>query len=149
MKPAGLVPGLALGVALVLSIAPALAADVEVHMLNKGDKGNMVFQPDLVRIAPGDTVTFVSVDKGHNVDGPAGLIPEGAEPFKSKLSETFTQAFTVPGIYAVKCDPHYGMGMVALIVVGDDLSNLDALKAAKNPKKPQEHFDALFAELGQ
>jgi len=41
------------------------------------------------------------------------------------------------------------MGMVALIVVGDDLSNLDALKAAKNPKKPQEHFDALFAELGQ
>jgi len=143
------IASIALGVALVLAAAPAFAANVEVHMLNKGDKGNMVFQPDLVRIAPGDTVTFVSVDKGHNVDGIAAMMPEGAPAFKSKLSETFVQTFTAPGIYAVKCDPHYGMGMVALIVVGDDLSNLDALKAAKNPKKPQDAFNALFAELGQ
>jgi pseudoazurin len=140
---------IALGAALVLMTVPAFAADVEVHMLNKGDKGTMVFQPALVKIAPGDTVTFVSVDKGHNVDGIPAMMPEGAEPFKSKLSETHTQTFTVPGVYAVKCDPHYGMGMVALIVVGDDLSNLDAVKAAKNPKKPQDAFNALFAELGQ
>lgn len=139
----------ALGVALVLTTIPAFAADVEVQMLNKGDKGAMVFQPDIVRIAVGDTVTFNSVDKGHNVEGIAAMMPAGAPAFKSKLSETFTQAFAAPGIYAVKCDPHYGMGMVALVVVGDDLSNLDALKAAKNPKKPQDHFDALFAELGQ
>lgn len=141
--------GLAVGIALVFTALPALAADVAVEMLNKGDKGNMVFQPDLVRIAPGDTVTFTSVDKGHNVAAIPAMLPAGAEPFKSKLSETFTQTFTVPGIYAVRCDPHYGMGMVALVVVGDDLSNLEAIKAAKNPKKPQEHFDALFAELGQ
>lgn len=140
---------IAFGLALVLNAAPAFAANVEVHMMNKGDKGAMVFQPDLVKIAPGDTVTFVSVDKGHNVEGIAAMMPAGAPAFKSKLSETFVQTFAAPGIYAVKCDPHYGMGMVALIVVGDDLSNLDALKAAKNPKKPQDAFNALFAELGQ
>jgi pseudoazurin len=137
------------GLALMLTTIPAFAADVEVQMLNKGDNGTMVFQPDLVRIAVGDTVTFHSVDKGHNVEGIATMMPAGAPAFKSKLSETFTQTFSAPGIYAVKCDPHYGMGMVALVVVGDDLSNLDALKAAKNPKKPQDHFDALFAELGE
>jgi len=139
----------ALGVALLLTTIPAFAADFEVQMLNKGDKGAMVFQPDLVRIAVGDTVTFHSVDKGHNVQGIAAMMPAGAPAFKSKLSETFTQTFAAPGIYAVKCDPHYGMGMVALVVVGDDLSNLEAVKAAKNPKNPQQHFDALFAELGQ
>lgn len=141
--------GLAVGLAMVFTALPTLAADVAVNMLNKGDKGTMVFEPALVRIAVGDTVTFTSVDKGHNVAAIPAMLPAGAEPFKSKLSETFTHAFTVPGIYAVRCDPHYGMGMVALVVVGDDLSNLEAIKAAKNPKKPQERFDALISELGQ
>jgi len=143
------IASIALGVALTLTALPAFAANVEVHMLNKGEKGAMVFEPDIVKIAPGDTVTFVSIDKGHNVEGITAMMPAGAPAFKSKLSETFVQPFAAPGVYAVKCDPHYGMGMVALVVVGDDLSNLDALKAAKNPKKPQDTFNALFAELGQ
>jgi hypothetical protein len=37
--------------------------------------------------------------------------------------------------------------MVAVVVVGDDLSNLDALKAVKNPKKAQERLDEIFEEL--
>jgi pseudoazurin len=136
-----------LGAILFCTTGPALAADVEVQMLNKGDKGAMVFQPDLVQIAVGDSVTFQPVDKGHDVDAIAAMMPEGAEPFKGQISQPFTETFTVPGVYAVKCDPHYGLGMVAVIVVGGDLSNLDAVKAAKNPKKPQERFDAIFAEL--
>ena len=115
---------IALGLALACATLPAFAADFEVQMLNKGDKGAMVFQPDLVRIAVGDTVTFTPVDKGHNVDGIGPMMPAGAEPFKGKLSQPFTQTFTVPGVYAVKCDPHYSMGMVAVVVVGDDVSNL-------------------------
>jgi pseudoazurin len=138
-------------VALVLAgvTAPALAANVDVQMLNKGDKGSMVFQPDLVKVAVGDTVTFQPTDKSHNVDTIAGMIPATAAPFKGEPSKAFTATFTVPGVYAVKCDPHYGMGMVAIIVVGDDLSNLDAVKAAKNPAMPQKRFDAIFAELAQ
>lgn len=138
---------IALGLALACATLPAFAADFEVQMLNKGDKGAMVFQPDLVRIAVGDTVTFTPVDKGHNVDGIGPMMPAGAEPFKGKLSQPFTQTFTVPGVYAVKCDPHYSMGMVAVVVVGDDVSNLEALKAAKNPKKAQERFEEIFEEL--
>jgi pseudoazurin len=138
---------LALALLMAGAAAPVLAANVDVQMLNKGDAGAFTFQPDLVKIAVGDTVTFQPTDKGHNVDGAAGLIPAAATPFKSPLSQPLTQTFTVPGVYVVKCDPHYGLGMVAVIVVGNDLSNLDAIKAAKNPSKPQERLDAIFAQL--
>ena len=43
----------------------AIAAEVEVKMLNKGAEGMMVFEPALVKIAPGDTVKFVATDNGH------------------------------------------------------------------------------------
>jgi pseudoazurin len=142
-----IIPILALAAGLALATGPALAANVDVEMLNKGDKGAMVFQPDLVKIAVGDTVTFQPVDKGHDVDAVATVIPAGATPFKGKLSQPLTEAFTVPGVYVVRCDPHYGLGMVAVIVVGDDLSNLDAVKAVKNPKKAEERLEEIFEEL--
>jgi pseudoazurin len=141
------IASLILTLALLGMGGPALAANVDVQMLNKGDKGPMVFQPDLVKIAVGDTVTFQPTDKGHDVQSIAGMIPGGAEEFKGQMSQPLAQTFTVPGVYAVKCVPHYPMGMVAVVVVGDDLSNLDAVKAVKNPTKAQQRFDAVFAEL--
>lgn len=141
--------GIALVAALLLGTVPAFAANVDVNMLNKGDKGAMVFQPDLVKIAVGDTVTFQPVDKGHDVDAVADVIPPGATPFKGKLSQPLTETFTVPGVYVVRCDPHFGLGMVAVIVVGDDLTNLDAVKAAKYPKKAQDRLHEIFEELGK
>lgn len=126
---------------------PAMAANVDVQLLNKGDAGAMTFQPDLVRVGVGDTVTFQPTDKGHNVDVVANMLPAGAQPFKGDTSKPLSETFAVPGVYVVKCDPHYGMGMVAVIVVGGDLSNLDAVKAGKNPKLAQQRLDTIFAGL--
>lgn len=39
------------------------------------------------------------------------------------------------------------MGMVAVIVVGDAPANLDAVKAAKMPKKAKDRLDAEIAKL--
>jgi len=130
------------------AVVPAIAADFEMHMLNKGDAGAMVFEPAFVQIQPGDTVTFVPTDKGHNAETIKDMIPEGAETFKSKINETFTVTFDVAGAYGIKCTPHYAMGMVGMIMVGDDLANLDAVKAVKVPKKVGERFDAVYTELG-
>ena len=130
-----------------LAIAPALAADHEVQMLNKGEAGAMVFEPALIQAQPGDTVTFIPTDKGHNVEAIKGMLPEGVEIFKSKINETYTLTVDVSGVYGIKCTPHYAMGMVALIVVGDDTSNLEAIKAIKVPKKVGERFEAVYAEL--
>ncbi len=140
---------LALGVAFLFVPATAFAANVDVQMLNKGDEGTFVFQPDLIKVPVGDTVTFQPTDKGHNVDLVATDAPPNATPFKGTISQPLTETFTVPGVYVVRCDPHYGLGMVAVIVVGNDLSNLDAIKAAKNPQKAQDRLNTLLAEVGK
>ncbi len=134
---------------LIASAAPLMAADHEVHMLNKGADGVMVFEPGFVKVAPGDTVTFVPTDKSHNVETYKGLIPEGATDFKSKPSEQYQAKFDVPGAYVVKCTPHAGMGMVALIQVGDAPANLDAIKTAKVPNPVRKRLDADLAQVTQ
>lgn len=127
---------------------PAFAADFEVHMLNKGESGAMVFEPALVKAGPGDTVTFVPTDKGHNVESVKGLVPDGTPAFKSKMNETFKITFDQAGAYVVKCPPHFGMGMVAVVVVGDAPTNLDAVKTGKMPKKARERLDAALTAAG-
>nr|WP_246697857.1 pseudoazurin [Rhizobium sp. G21] len=126
----------------------AQAADHEIHMLNKGADGAMVFEPGGLKVAPGDTVTFVPTDKSHNAESVKDLIPAGAEPFKGKMNETIKVTFTVPGAYVVKCAPHFGMGMTAVVVVGDAPANLDAVKTAKLSKKARERLDKDLGELG-
>jgi len=124
----------------------AAAADFEVKLLNKGTDGAMVFEPAGLKIAPGDTVTFVPTDKGHNAEVIKGMIPEGAAEFKGKMNEQIKVTFDVPGLYGIKCAPHVGMGMVAAILVGDaPAANLDAFNAAKLPKKARERIDAAVA----
>ena len=129
----------------VLMAGAAGAAEIEVMMLNKGEKGAMVFQPDFVSAAPGDTIRFVPTDKGHNVETIKGMLPEGAEAFKSKFNEVFSITLDKEGVYGVKCAPHYGMGMVALIEVGQPV-NLDEAKAVKQTGKAKAVFAELFGQ---
>lgn len=134
-------------VALLVAV-PAHAADFEVHMLNKGAEGAMVFEPAGLKVAPGDTVTFIPTDKGHSVETIKGMIPEGAAEFKGKLNEQVTVTFEQPGVYGVKCAPHLGMGMVGAVVVGDEApANLDAFNGTKLPKKARERIDAALAAV--
>ena len=134
-------------IAALSTVTMTAAADLEVHMLNKGKDGAMVFEPGLTKVLPGDTVTFVPTDKSHNAESIKDLIPDGAKPFKGKMNEPIKVTFDVPGAYAVKCMPHIGMGMVALVVVGDAPANLEPIKTAKLPKKARERLDADIAAL--
>nr|WP_246701887.1 pseudoazurin [Rhizobium terricola] len=133
------------GAVLAAFVGSAVAADFEVHMLNKGKDGAMVFEPAGLKIAAGDSVTFIPTDKGHNAESIKGMIPEGATEFKGKMNEQIKVTFSVPGAYAVKCAPHVGMGMVGVVVVGDASANLEAFKAVKLPKKAQERVAAALA----
>jgi pseudoazurin len=122
-----------------------LAENIEVHMLNKGAEGAMVFEPSYIKANPGDTITFIPVDKGHNVESIKDMIPAAAEKFKSKINENYVLSVSEPGAYFVKCTPHYAMGMVALIVVGDNPANLDEIVAAKKPKPVQARLEKAIA----
>jgi pseudoazurin len=124
----------------------ANAAEVEVKMLNKGTEGMMVFEPALVKVTPGDTVKFVATDKGHNAETIKGMLPEGAATFVGKSGEDIVVTFDQAGIYGVKCTPHYGMGMVAMIVVGTP-ANEEQVKAVPQTGKAKQVFAALFEKL--
>jgi len=125
----------------------AFAAEHEVKMLNKGTDGAMVFEPAFVKAEPGDTIRFMTANKGHNVESVAGMLPAGVEAFKSKINDEFVLTVTEEGVYGIKCTPHFAMGMVALIQVGDAPANLEEAKGAKMPKKASERFEPLFAQV--
>ncbi|EIM30678.1 pseudoazurin [Microvirga lotononidis] len=122
------------------------AAEVEVKMLNKGTEGVMVFEPALVKINPGDTVKFVAADKGHNVETIDTMVPEGGRTFVGKTNEELAITFDKAGVYGYKCKPHYSMGMVGLVVVGEP-GNVDQAKAAAHPGKAKQAFSSLFDKL--
>ncbi len=137
-----------MGAAMVLVLAAsAQAATVDVKMLNRDASGHsFVFSPNLIRIKPGDSVHFIATDKGHDAASIKGMMPKGAAPFQGKMSQDVTVKFTASGIYGIECRPHYPLGMVALVVVGDKAPNLKEAEAVKQPGKAAAEFKTLFAE---
>ena len=129
----------------VLSAANAGARTIQ--MLNKDENGNkMIYSEEIAMIEVGETITWVPTSKGHNVEWIAG--PDGAElPKKSKNSKEVSMTFEVPGIYYYLCTPHKGMGMIGLVVVGDDTSNKDAIAKAKALGKSKKKLKALLGQL--
>ena len=134
------------GAAAIALASPAAAADHVVKMLNKGKAGMMVFEPSLVKIAPGDTVTFIPTDKNHNAESIGGMTPAGAVAFKGKMSQPLKVTFSKPGLYGFKCLPHYGMGMVGAVVVGNASSNLAAAQKVSHPGKAKQVFAGLLSQ---
>ena len=126
----------------------SFAEDTTVEMLNKLDKRTMVFNQEIVRIDPGDTVFWKATDPGHNVQFISkNGVPTGVEKFKSKVGKDTEFTFTVPGIYAYWCVPHKTLGMIGFVIVGDDLSNLDSIKKVKFIGKSKKIAKGLIAEI--
>lgn len=113
------ISSLSLLLSAALFCSSALAQTHEVKMLTRSATAGMVFEPDYLHIAPGDTVKFVATQTGHNAATLPGLLPEGAQPFAGKINQQIEQTFTVPGLYGIQCVPHLAMGMVMLIQVGE------------------------------
>ncbi|MCG7626818.1 pseudoazurin [Epibacterium sp. MM17-32] len=132
--------------ALVLAAGSVTAETIEVKMLNKGEAGAMVFEPAFVRAQPGDVVKFLPTDKGHNVEDIKGMLPEGVSPFKSKFNVEYELPVEQEGLYGIKCTPHYGMGMVALIQVGEAV-NLEAATGVKQRGKAKTRMADLIAQV--
>lgn len=129
--------------AFALASSPVTAEEFQVKMLNKGEKGTMVFEPDLIIAEPGDTVRFLPTDKGHNAESIKGMLPDGVEKFKSKFNKEYVLTLNEQGVYGIKCTPHYGLGMVMLIVAGEPV-NLEAALQVKQKGKAKKRFPPIF-----
>ena len=127
----------------------AYGADMTIDMLNKDADGNkMVYSKEIAEVAVGDTITWLPASKGHNVEIIAA--PEGFDiPKKSKISKEASITFDVPGVYYYWCTPHKGMGMIGLVVVGEDISNIDDIASAKAMGKSKKKLKALLEELNE
>lgn len=133
---------------MLLASGSVLAAEHQVQMLNKGpDGGTMVFEPAFLKVGPGDTVIFVPTDRGHNSEAVRGMVPEGAEGWKGRINEEVSVTLDAPGLYGYKCTPHYGLGMVGLIQVGDDPPNAEEARAVKHPGRAGTRMTALFEQV--
>jgi pseudoazurin len=103
--------------ALLLGATPAIGAEHVVKMLNQGTDGMMVFEPGYLKVAPGDSVTFVPTDAGHNSS--SALVPEGATGWQGTFGAPLTVKLDKEGVYVFQCDPHVMMAMVGVIQVGE------------------------------
>ena len=135
-----------LSIIFTIVVTNVSAADVTLEMLNKLGKETMVFSEKVVKINVGDTITWVATSKGHNVEFYAG--PDGWEiPKKSKMNKDVTITFDVPGIYYYACTPHTTQGMIGLVVVGGDVSNIDSVAGAKAIGKSKKRLPELLEQL--
>ena len=127
-----------------LLASTALAETHEVKMLTRSPTAGMVYDPDYLQIAPGDTVKFVATQSGHNAATLPAIWPEGVPTFMGKIDQEIEQTFTVPGLYGIQCTPHLAMGMVMLIQVGEPPAEAPALPASL-PKRALDRMNAALA----
>ncbi len=116
------------------SAMPAQAREIVVHMKKQGAEGAMVFEPSFVKAAPGDVIRFKPTDPSHNAETISTMLPAGASPMKGMMNKEAVLTVAKPGLYGIKCMPHYSMGMVALIQVGKPAApDIAAARAVKLP----------------
>lgn len=112
------------GILSLAMIGFSSAAMAESHTVNARATA---FDPVALQIQPGDEVAFTNMG-GHNVNFEEGLIPEGAEAHTSALGDNVSYTFEKEGVYLYKCDPHFAMGMVGAIIVGEP-TNMEEVEA--------------------
>ena len=125
--------------------SPILANTFSIDMLNvRSDGQSMVYSEDVLKVEVGDTVVWKPKDKGHNVEFIIG--PDAIElPKKSRINQEFTYTFEKSGVYFYQCTPHKSMGMIAVVIVGDDLTNLDQVKSVRVFGKSKRKLEEILS----
>lgn len=110
------------------------------------------WKPMIAYAQPGDTLRFKNMT-GHDTQTIDGMIPEGAEGWKSDLgAEGFAATVEQEGVYVYKCNPHITTGMVGVVVVGDGRppANLEEAKAALDSVKVGKNMvNRVFKKLAK
>ena len=98
---------------------------------------------EVAHINVGDTIEWLPKNEGHNVEFLTG--PNmSVLPLKSEMDEMHSLFFTIPGVYLYGCTPHKNMGMLGLIIVGNDFHNLEEVKNFQLPKVAKSVLNRLI-----
>jgi len=144
-------------------VSRAGAQEGESHQIEMTD--DLVFEPDAITIAPGDTITWETVGSvGHSVTAYEEQIPADAEYFASggfdsesaarsgyaagdpdsgdvPEGETYEHTFEVEGEYEYFCIPHEGTGMVGSVTVQPGGAQEEPAEAVEGPAIPDVATD--------
>ena len=118
---------------------------LEIEMLNKLGKEKMVYSIKVAKVDQNDKIIWKHVSKGHNVEF-IGM-PKGVKKYKSKINKKAEYEFKIPGIYLYQCTPHKAMGIIGIVIVGGDKSNLEEIKKVKLYGKSKKVFKNLLKDL--
>lgn len=73
------------------------------------------------------------------------MVVEGTEIWKGGMNEKISVTFSEEGLHGYRCRPHYGMGMIGLVQVGNAPVNLAAAAAVKHPGRAKSRAAELLA----
>lgn len=105
-----------------LIVKEVIDADVTVDVVSNA------FEPNLIEIEPDQTVLWDHQEGSHTVtfyhddnDRPH-RVPEGVDALDESISSggQVGYTFTEPGVYNYHCRPHEGVGMVGIVIVGQN-----------------------------
>ena len=127
--------------ALLFTSSSVLAENLTIEMTS-----NRSFSVEIAKIDVGQTIEWLPTAKGHNVEFRLG--PDAAKlPKKSSFSKPFLIKFDTPGTYFYWCTPHKNSGMIGLVVVGGDTSNIDKIAELDLAGMSSSKLAKLITEL--
>ena len=128
------------------------AKEHTVKLLTQGSNGKMmVFEPMFIKISVGDTINFVPSDASHNAQ--SFSVPSDKSSFNTPYGKPTKVTFTEAGAVLVKCLPHFALGMIAVVQVGENIDsskvNADWLKAKASVVMNKEAIDEALTKINQ
>ena len=98
---------------------------------------------EVAKINVGDTIEWSPKNEGHNVEFLGG--PDFSSlPEKSDLNAFHSFTFNLPGVYLYHCTPHGNMGMLGLVIVGNDFHNLKHIESIELSRTAKSVLDRLI-----
>lgn len=104
------------------------------------------FEPDLVRLSPGEELTFLNSRGDHTVHSVPEIWPEGVPPVAIAHRPEVTIRLEREGFYGFRCRRHGQYGMVMLAVVGAPIGT-GALRTAMETRRPRDRERIAFLNL--
>ena len=127
--------------ALLFTSSSVLAENLTIEMTS-----NRSFSIEIAKIDVGQTIEWLPTAKGHNVEFRLG--PDAAKlPKKSSFSKPISIKFDTPGTYFYWCTPHKNSGMIGLVIVGGDTSNIDKIAELDLAGMSSSKLAKLITEL--
>ena len=102
------------------------------------------FSIEVAHIDVGDTIEWLpNID--HNVEFLGGPNMNSL-PEKSGFNSFYKVNFDLPGVYLYHCTPHGNMGMLGLVIVGNNFHNLKDIEKIKLSPVAKSVLEKLIKE---